>query len=108
MDRQSLTLRMLLHMFIGGKAHTSAVSRAFLVKLPVVSQIIGRVNADPDYLPRAMDFGLNVKGFLDDFCPADCPTSFFPMAALCCDLDAEKRFGSNTCNPLKVPNNTLI
>ncbi|KAL0173518.1 hypothetical protein M9458_029486, partial [Cirrhinus mrigala] len=53
--------------------------------------IIGRVNADPDCLPRAMDFGLNVKEFLDDHCPPDCPTAFFPMAALCCDLDAEKR-----------------
>ncbi|XP_055051803.1 LIM domain kinase 1a isoform X1 [Misgurnus anguillicaudatus] len=57
----------------------------------MLCEIIGRVNADPDYLPRTMDFGLNVKGFLDDFCPPDCPTSFFPMAALCCDLDAEKR-----------------
>ncbi|TRY59447.1 hypothetical protein DNTS_002174 [Danionella cerebrum] len=57
----------------------------------MLCEIIGRVNADPDYLPRAMDFGLNVKGFLDDYCPADCPSSFFPMAALCCELDAEKR-----------------
>ncbi|XP_051966750.1 LIM domain kinase 1-like isoform X2 [Xyrauchen texanus] len=57
----------------------------------MLCEIIGRVNADPDYLPRAMDFGLNVKGFLDDYCPSDCPSSFFPMAALCCDLDAEKR-----------------
>uniref|UniRef100_A0A8C7JBI1 LIM domain kinase 1 n=1 Tax=Oncorhynchus kisutch TaxID=8019 RepID=A0A8C7JBI1_ONCKI len=53
--------------------------------------IIGRVNADPDYLPRAHDFGLNVTGFLEHFCPPDCPPAFFPMAALCCDLDAEKR-----------------
>ncbi|ROL53203.1 LIM domain kinase 1 [Anabarilius grahami] len=57
----------------------------------MLCEIIGRVNADPDYLPRAMDFGLNVKGFLDDYCPSDCPPSFFPMAVLCCDLDAEKR-----------------
>ncbi|XDV31618.1 hypothetical protein PO909_002587, partial [Leuciscus waleckii] len=57
----------------------------------MLCEIIGRVNADPDYLPRAMDFGLNVKGFLDDYCPSDCPASFFPVAALCCDLDAEKR-----------------
>ncbi|KAJ8392139.1 hypothetical protein AAFF_G00079450 [Aldrovandia affinis] len=57
----------------------------------MLCEIIGRVNADPDYLPRAMDFGLNVRGFLDHYCPPDCPPSFFPMAALCCDLDAEKR-----------------
>ncbi|KAL2096084.1 hypothetical protein ACEWY4_008232 [Coilia grayii] len=57
----------------------------------MLCEIIGRVNADPDYLPRAMDFGLNVKGFLEHFCPPDCPPAFFPIAALCCDLDAEKR-----------------
>lgn len=54
-------------------------------------QIIGRVNADPDYLPRATDFGLNVSGFLEHYCPPDCPPAFFPMAAVCCDLDADKR-----------------
>lgn len=57
----------------------------------MLCEIIGRVNADPDYLPRTMDFGLNVKGFLDRFCPPDCPQSFFPIAVLCCDLDPEKR-----------------
>uniref|UniRef100_A0A672KNW0 LIM domain kinase 1 n=1 Tax=Sinocyclocheilus grahami TaxID=75366 RepID=A0A672KNW0_SINGR len=57
----------------------------------MLCEIIGRVNADPDFLPRAMDFGLNVTEFLEDHCPPDCPTAFFPMAALCCDLDADKR-----------------
>uniref|UniRef100_A0A8C9ZCZ0 LIM domain kinase 1 n=1 Tax=Sander lucioperca TaxID=283035 RepID=A0A8C9ZCZ0_SANLU len=57
----------------------------------MLCEIIGRVNADPDYLPRAMDFGLNVSGFLEHFCPPDCPPAFFPMAAVCCDLDADKR-----------------
>ncbi|WP_163280080.1 hypothetical protein [Klebsiella aerogenes] len=27
----------------------------------VLCEIIGRVNADPDYPPRTMDFGLNVR-----------------------------------------------
>uniref|UniRef100_A0A3Q3GB38 LIM domain kinase 1 n=1 Tax=Kryptolebias marmoratus TaxID=37003 RepID=A0A3Q3GB38_KRYMA len=57
----------------------------------MLCEIIGRVNADPDYLPRATDFGLNVSGFLEHYCPPDCPPAFFPMAALCCDLDADKR-----------------
>ncbi|XP_062843299.1 LIM domain kinase 1a [Trichomycterus rosablanca] len=57
----------------------------------MLCEIIGRVNADPDYLPRAVDFGLNVQGFLEHFYPSNCPLSFFPMAVLCCDLDHEKR-----------------
>nr|XP_033777665.1 LIM domain kinase 1 isoform X2 [Geotrypetes seraphini] len=57
----------------------------------VLCEIIGRVSADPDYLPRTMDFGLNVRGFLDRYCPPNCPSSFFPIAVLCCDLDPEKR-----------------
>ncbi|XP_043910121.1 LIM domain kinase 1 isoform X2 [Protopterus annectens] len=57
----------------------------------VLCEIIGLVNADPDYLPRTMDFGLNVRGFLDKYCPPECPVWFFPIAVLCCDLDPEKR-----------------
>ncbi|XP_017351775.1 LIM domain kinase 1a isoform X1 [Ictalurus punctatus] len=57
----------------------------------MLCEIIGRVNADPDYLPRAIDFGLNVNGFLEHYYPPDCPRSFFPLAVLCCDLDHEKR-----------------
>ncbi|XP_014858218.1 PREDICTED: LIM domain kinase 1-like isoform X3 [Poecilia mexicana] len=57
----------------------------------MLCEIIGRVNADPDYLPRAMDFGLNISGFLENYYPPKCPPAFFPIAALCCDLDADKR-----------------
>ncbi|XP_068601911.1 LIM domain kinase 1a [Brachionichthys hirsutus] len=57
----------------------------------MLCEIIGRVNADPDYLPRATDFGLNVSGFLEHYCPKNCPPAFFPVAAVCCDLDADKR-----------------
>ncbi|XP_054883907.1 LIM domain kinase 1a isoform X1 [Poeciliopsis prolifica] len=57
----------------------------------MLCEIIGRVNADPDYLPRAMDFGLNISGFLENYYPPNCPPAFFPIAALCCDLDADKR-----------------
>lgn len=49
------------------------------------------MSADPDYLPRTTDFGLNVRGFLDRYCPPACPPSFFPIAVCCCDLDPEKR-----------------
>uniref|UniRef100_A0A3P8QMD3 LIM domain kinase 1 n=1 Tax=Astatotilapia calliptera TaxID=8154 RepID=A0A3P8QMD3_ASTCA len=57
----------------------------------MLCEVIGRVNADPDYLPRATDFGLNISGFLEHYCPTNCPRAFFPMAAVCCDLDADKR-----------------
>nr|XP_028564160.1 LIM domain kinase 1 isoform X1 [Podarcis muralis] len=57
----------------------------------ILCEIIGRVSADPDYLPRTLDFGLNVRGFLDRYCPPNCPPSFFPIAVRCCDLDHEKR-----------------
>lgn len=72
--------------FLGG-AHPRAPGKC----CPCVGQIIGRVSADPDYLPRTMDFGLNVRGFLDRYCPSSCPPSFFPITVCCCDLDPEKR-----------------
>lgn len=53
-------------------------------------QIIGRVQADPDYLPRTSDFGLNQKVFKEKFCP-QCPSPFYKIAFLCCDLNPDKR-----------------
>lgn len=47
--------------------------------------------ADPDYLPRTIEYGLGVKEFLKRYYPAECPSAFFPLAALCCDTEAEKR-----------------
>ncbi|XP_072301947.1 LIM domain kinase 1-like [Eucyclogobius newberryi] len=57
----------------------------------MICEIIGRVNADPDFLPRTQDFGLDVPGFLQQYHPPDCPATFLPHAALCCDMDADKR-----------------
>lgn len=56
----------------------------------VVCEIIGRVQADPDYLPRSSDFGLNTKVFREKFC-GNCPEPFFTIAFLCCDLNPDKR-----------------
>lgn len=57
----------------------------------LLCEIIGRVYADPDYLPRTQEFGLNVKEFLERYWSKDCPLAFFPIAVLCCALEAEKR-----------------
>ncbi|XP_067636399.1 LIM domain kinase 1 isoform X2 [Eurosta solidaginis] len=56
----------------------------------VLCEIIGRVQADPDFLPRTSDFGLNQKVFRDKFCQ-QCPEAFFKIAFLCCDLNPDKR-----------------
>uniref|UniRef100_A0A8C5H098 non-specific serine/threonine protein kinase n=1 Tax=Gouania willdenowi TaxID=441366 RepID=A0A8C5H098_GOUWI len=57
----------------------------------MICEIIGRVNADPDYLPRTSDFGLNVAGFLQQCYTPLCPPAFLPLAAICCDMDPDKR-----------------
>ncbi|KAL0267249.1 UNVERIFIED_CONTAM: hypothetical protein PYX00_009578 [Menopon gallinae] len=56
----------------------------------VLCEIIGRVHADPDYLPRSADFGLNQNVFREKFC-TNCPESFFRIAFLCCDLNPDQR-----------------
>ena len=57
----------------------------------VLCEIIGRVDADPDYLPRSDDFGLAVKVFHDKFCD-HCPAFFFAIAVNACSLDPDNRF----------------
>lgn len=57
----------------------------------VLCEIIGQVYADPECLPRTLDFGLNVGKFVEKFLPEDCPTAFFPLAVACCDLTPDNR-----------------
>ncbi|XP_019533661.2 LIM domain kinase 1 isoform X2 [Aedes albopictus] len=56
----------------------------------MLCEIIGRVQADPDYLPRTSDFGLNQAVFKEKFC-GQCPEPFYKIAFLCCDLNPDKR-----------------
>ncbi|CAH2093393.1 unnamed protein product [Euphydryas editha] len=56
----------------------------------ILCEIIGRVSADPDYLPRRGDFGLNERAFQESFC-ATCPEPFYRLAFLACDLDPDAR-----------------
>ncbi|KAK9753916.1 PDZ domain [Popillia japonica] len=56
----------------------------------VLCEIIGRVQADPDFLPRSNDFGLNQNTFREKFCTS-CPEPFYKVAFLCTDLNPDKR-----------------
>lgn len=60
--------------------------------LCLVIQIIGKVYADPECLPRTLDFGLNVCKFVEKFLPEDCPPAFFPLTVACCDLTPDNRW----------------
>ncbi|XP_068617110.1 LIM domain kinase 2 isoform X2 [Brachionichthys hirsutus] len=57
----------------------------------VLCEIIGKVYADPECLPRNLDFGLNVVKFMEKFLPEDCPPPFFPLTVACCDLTPDNR-----------------
>ena len=54
-------------------------------------QIIGRTDADPDYVPRSRDYGLNVAAFRAKYA-VDCLPQFFDIAVACCQINPENRF----------------
>uniref|UniRef100_A0A4W5JLJ6 dual-specificity kinase n=1 Tax=Hucho hucho TaxID=62062 RepID=A0A4W5JLJ6_9TELE len=49
----------------------------------ILCEIIARIEADPDFLPRTEDFGLDVDAF--ENLVGDCPTPFLNLAVLCCN-----------------------
>ncbi|XP_070491317.1 LIM domain kinase 1 isoform X3 [Chironomus tepperi] len=60
----------------------------------IMCEIISRASADPDFMPRTDNFGLNKQQFIEMFCmnPNDhCPEIFYRIAFLCCDLNPDKR-----------------
>uniref|UniRef100_A0A671N802 non-specific serine/threonine protein kinase n=1 Tax=Sinocyclocheilus anshuiensis TaxID=1608454 RepID=A0A671N802_9TELE len=57
----------------------------------VLCEIIGQVYADPECLPRTLDYGLNVRKFIEKFLPEHCPPAFFALAVACCDLTPDNR-----------------
>ncbi|CAG9768055.1 unnamed protein product [Ceutorhynchus assimilis] len=76
----------------------------------VLCEIIGRVQADPDFLPRSNDFGLNQMVFKEKFCQ-NCPEPFYKIVFLCTDLNPDKRYYLNDdilnllmhCFPIRPP-----
>ncbi|XP_052757691.1 LIM domain kinase 1 isoform X2 [Galleria mellonella] len=58
----------------------------------ILCEIIGRVSADPDFLPRRADFGLNETVFVDKFCRSHaCPEPFYRVAFRACHLEPDCR-----------------
>ncbi|KAK7929768.1 hypothetical protein WMY93_006163 [Mugilogobius chulae] len=55
----------------------------------ILCEIIARIEADPDFLPRTEDFGLDVEAF--ENMVGDCPSAFFSLAVTCCNMSAERR-----------------
>lgn len=55
----------------------------------IMCEIIVRVSADPEELPRRMDFGLNEAAF--QFLAGDCPRSMFDVAIQCCKVSPKER-----------------
>lgn len=55
----------------------------------ILGEIIGRIQADPDFLPRTEDFGLDVEAFRQMV--GDCPPHFFNLTVVCCSMNPESR-----------------
>ncbi|XP_068606782.1 dual specificity testis-specific protein kinase 2-like [Brachionichthys hirsutus] len=55
----------------------------------ILCEVIARIEADPDFLPRTEDFGLDVAAFQS--LVGDCPPAFLSLAVTCCKMSAERR-----------------
>ncbi|XP_022918101.1 dual specificity testis-specific protein kinase 2 [Onthophagus taurus] len=56
----------------------------------VLCELITRVEADPDQLPRTDNFGLDYMALLE-LCPHDVVPDFLHLAFLCCTIDPKSR-----------------
>ncbi|KAJ8346159.1 hypothetical protein SKAU_G00303520 [Synaphobranchus kaupii] len=55
----------------------------------VLCEIIARIQADPDFLPRTENFGLDYHAF--QHMVGDCPPDFLQLAFNCCNMDPKLR-----------------
>ncbi|NWV36848.1 TESK1 kinase, partial [Grantiella picta] len=56
----------------------------------ILCETIARVPADPDYLPRTEDFGLDITTFRT-MVGIDCPEAFLQLAFHCCSMEPTSR-----------------
>ncbi|XP_058879999.1 LOW QUALITY PROTEIN: dual specificity testis-specific protein kinase 2-like [Acipenser ruthenus] len=49
----------------------------------ILCEIIARIQADPDFLPRTEDFGLDTQAF--QHMVGDCPAAYLQLAVSCCN-----------------------
>ncbi|XP_015703918.1 dual specificity testis-specific protein kinase 1 [Coturnix japonica] len=56
----------------------------------ILCETIARVSADPDYLPRTEDFGLDITTFRT-MVGNDCPVAFLQLAFHCCSMEPASR-----------------
>nr|XP_036877655.1 dual specificity testis-specific protein kinase 2 [Manis javanica] len=55
----------------------------------ILCEIIARIQADPDYLPRTENFGLDYDAF--QHMVGDCPPHFLQLTFNCCNMDPKLR-----------------
>ena len=64
--------------------------QADIFSLGIIScELIARVDADPDFLPRTQNFGVEYKAF-SDLCPS-CPPDFLKIVFTCVSIDPNSR-----------------
>uniref|UniRef100_A0A3P8NQA0 dual-specificity kinase n=1 Tax=Astatotilapia calliptera TaxID=8154 RepID=A0A3P8NQA0_ASTCA len=70
----------------------------------ILCEIIARIQADPDFLPRTENFGLDYHTF--QHMVGDCPPDFLQLAFNCCNV-REKIQGFKRGNPLGFQNDKI-
>ncbi|CAG9808052.1 unnamed protein product [Chironomus riparius] len=60
----------------------------------ILCELIARIDADPDILPRTDAFGLDYIAFVD-LCPSDTLPAFLRIAFYCCNYDPKNRYTFN-------------
>lgn len=57
----------------------------------VLLEILGRISADPDFMPRTPNFGIDYVAFAANVCAPDCPPELLLLAFTCCLHSAAQR-----------------